>query len=121
MSSLIGTTVFDPNFPLIINEKNNELKFTIENFDGTTDKIELTIPSGYYSRNKMIDTLNQKLAGTGITASEYGDYSIQLGGDTGFITGLKGNMFRIEDTNEQVMISVFYDNTKYGTHLFTRN
>ena len=115
VSSLIGTTVFDPNFPLIINEKNNELKFTIENFDGTTNKIELTIPSGYYSRNKMIDTLNQKLAGTGITASEYGDYSIQLGGDTGFITGLKGNMFRIEDTNEQVMISVFYDNTKYGS------
>lgn len=114
VGSLIGTTVFDPNFPLIINEKNNELKFTIENFDNTTQKVDLKIASGYYTREDMINYLNTALAGTGMTASEYGDYSIQIGGEDGIITGLKGNMFKIDEKGEQVMVSVFYDNTKYG-------
>lgn len=115
VGSLIGTTVFDPDFALEVNNKNNELKFTIEYFDGTTKDVSLLIDEGYYTRSDMINYLNNKLAGTGMTASEYGDYSIQLGGEDGIITGLKGNMFKIDDEGEVVMISVFYDNTKYGS------
>lgn len=115
VGSLIGTTIFSPNFPLQVNSNNNELKFTIENFDGSTKDVDITIDSGYYSRNDMINYLNQKLTGTGMKASEYGEYCIQIGGEDGIITGLKGNMFKIDDPNtEQVMSSVFYDNTKYG-------
>lgn len=114
VGSLIGTTIFDPRFPLTINEKNNELSFTIENYDGTKKKVDIIIDSGAYTREDMIRYLNNKLAGTGMTASEYGDYSIQLGGEDGIITGLKGNMFQIDDTGD-VMVSVFYDNTKYGS------
>lgn len=115
VGSLIGTTVFDPDFALEVNDKNNELKFSIEYFDGTTKDVSLLIDEGYYTRSDMIDYLNSKLAGTGMTASEYGDYSIQVGGEDGLITGLKGNMFKIDDAGELVMISVFYDNTKYGS------
>lgn len=114
MGSLIGTTIFDPDFPLVINERNNELKFTIEKYDGTTSKVDITIASGLYTRQDMINYLNQKLAGTGMEASGYGDYSIQIGGEEGVITGLKGNMFQIDEAG-QVMVSVFYDNTKYGS------
>ena len=116
MGALIGTTIFHPSYPLIINSENNELKFTIENFDGTTQEVDLTIPPGRYYRQDVIDYLNTALAGTGMTAREYGDSSIQVGGDNGIITGLKGNMFKIDDPKEgeKVMTSVFYDNTKYG-------
>lgn len=114
VGSLIGTTVFDPNFALEVNDSNNELKFTIEYFDGTKKDVDFNIDNGYYTRSDMIDYLNGKLAGTGMTASEYGEYSIQVGGEDGIITGLKGNMFKIDDEGERIMISVFYDNTKYG-------
>lgn len=114
MGSLIGTTIFDPNFPLIINDRNNHMICSIENFDGSSQKVEITLDSGAYTRQDMIDYLNKKLEGTGMTASEYGDYSIQLGSEDGIITGLKGNMFLIDDAGD-VMVSVFYDNTKYGS------
>lgn len=119
VGSLIGTTVFDPNFALEVDDRNNELKFTIEYFDGTTRDVALMIDKGYYTRDDMINYLNGKLAGTGMEASEYGDYSIQIGGEDGIITGLKGNMFKIDDEGEAVMISVFYDNTKYGSVKYT--
>lgn len=54
----------------------------------------------------------KKLADYGLKASEYGDVSIQIGGEDGVISGLKGNMFEIDDENFD---SVFYDNTKYGS------
>lgn len=114
VGSLIGTTIFDPDYALKINDQNNELKFTIEYFDGTSKQVDLLIDEGYYTREDMIDYLNQKLAGTGMQASEYGDFSIQVGGEDGIITGLKGNMFKIDEKGEKIMVSVFYDNTKYG-------
>lgn len=91
VGALIGTTIFHPSYPLEINTLNNELKFTIENFDGTAQEVDLTIPPGFYTRQEMIDYLNTALSGTGLTAGEYGDYSIQVGGDdgsqrTGFLT-----------------------------------
>lgn len=117
ISALIGTTVFNPGYPLLVDNNNNELKFTIENFDGTTKKVDITIPPYRYSRSEMIDILNKELAGTGMTASENGEYSIQVGSDDGIITGLKGNMFKIDDESqgEEIRTSVFYDNTKYGS------
>lgn len=114
VGSLIGTTVFDPRFPLLVDGRNNELKFTIENFDGSSQNIDIAIAPGLYTREEMIDYLNRELAGTGMTAKEYGDRSIQVGGDDGIITGLKGNMFEIDDPGSDVRVSVFYDNTKYG-------
>ena len=115
VGALIGTTIFDPNFALQINHENNELKFTINYFDGTSKDVDILIDEGYYTRGDMINYLNGKLAGTGMKASEYGDYCIQVGGEDGVITGLKGNMFKIDEEGQAVMISVFYDNTKYGT------
>lgn len=111
VASLIGTTKFSPGFPLQVDSRNNELKFTIENFDGTSQEVNLTIATGNYTREEMIDYLNQALAGTGVKASEYGEYCIQVGGEDGVITGLKGNMFEIDPDQ---ITSVFYDNTKYG-------
>lgn len=114
VGSLIGTTIFDPDYALKVNDQNNELKFTIEYFDGSTRNVDILIDEGYYTRSDMINYLNQKLAGTGMKASEYGDFSIQVGGEDGIITGLKGNMFKIDEKGETIMVSVFYDNTKYG-------
>lgn len=100
-SALQGTTMFVTGYPIRVDQNNNELKFTIEKFDGTEENIEITIDTGYYSREKMIQILNQKLAGTGMQASEYGAHSIQVGGDIGIVTGLKGNMFKIDDEKKR--------------------
>lgn len=114
VGALIGTTIFDPSCPLIVNNRNNELKFTIEYFDGNKKDMSIIIPDGNYTRNDIINKLNEELAGTGMTAGEYGEFSVQISGDDGFITGLKGNMFEIDDPKDGSMSSVFYDNTKYG-------
>ena len=114
-SSLLGTTVFDAQYPLTISQnKNDQLGFYVENEKGS-NFISITIPSGRYSRSEMIDVINQKLGGTGVIAKEYEDSSIQItGGPTTTITGLKGNMFKME-TSSPIYSSVFYDNVKYGT------
>lgn len=118
--ALIGTTVFFPGDPLVVKDgENDELHFRIEYYDGTMKEIDIDVAEDGYTRNDMIKYLNEyrfpdgkTLIDYGIKASEYGDASIQIGGDTGLITGLKGNMFAIDDKHFD---SVFYDNTKYGT------
>lgn len=114
-SSLLGTTVFDSKYPLTITGgQNDQLGFYVENGKGS-NFISMTIPSGKYSRQEMIHLINQKLAGTDVTAKEYGESSIQITGGPGTtITGLKGNMFKLETTSP-VYSSVFYDNVKYGS------
>ncbi len=119
VGTVIGTTIFLPDSSIWINDRNNELKFKIENFDGTTKDMDITIPEGMYSRQEMIDYLNGQLAGTGIEASEYGENCIQMGGENGIITGLRGNMFEIDEPEDGIMTSVFYDNTKYGSVIKT--
>ena len=112
---LIGTTEFYPGYPLKVNNQNNELSFKIEYYTGAVKDINIIVPVGSYSRQQMIDYLNTQLAGTNMQAMEHGDYCIKIGGDDGIITGIKGNMFKIDDPKtETVMSSVFYDNTKYG-------
>lgn len=113
--ALIGTTTFYPGTALTIKENNNDLQFTIEDYAGNSKDISITIPTGNYTREKMIEFLNTKLTGTGVTASTYGDLSIQISGEDYVVTGLKGDMFKIDDPRkEEELSSVFYDNVKYG-------
>ena len=118
-TSLLGTTVFDSKFPLpIVRGQNDELGFYVENANGS-NFISMTIPPGKYSRSDMINLINENLRknpdAAGVTAKEYGTSSIQItGGDTISITGLKGNMFKLE-TSSVIYSSVFYDNVKYGS------
>ncbi|MBD5458642.1 MAG: hypothetical protein HDR27_08745 [Lachnospiraceae bacterium] len=118
-TSLLGTTVFDARYPLsIVKGQNDELGFYIEGPSGT-NYVSMTIPAGKYSRSQMIDLINHNLAGNsdaiGVTAKEYGSSGIQItGGDTISITGLKGNMFKLDTTSIKYS-SVFYDNVMYGS------
>lgn len=117
-TSLLGTTVFDAKYPLnIISGQNDELKFYIESAN-SSNLVSMKIPAGQYLRSEIIDIINANLASdpnaAGITAKEYENSSVQItGGDTISITGLKGNMFKLETTSI-VYSSVFYDNVKYG-------
>lgn len=118
-TSLLGTTVFDTQEPLIITSgQNDELGFYVESPNGS-NFITMQIPPGKYTRAQMIDQINGHLAQVpgikGVTAKEYGTSSIQItGGDASTsITGLKGNMFKLE-TVKPIYSSVFYDNVKYG-------
>ncbi len=120
---VLGTTEFVEGGALKITEENNELIFIYEKYDGTEVPVEITIDSGLYSRKGIIKVLNEKiaeemaknpaLAGCDLKASEYGEYNVKLGGSDGIVTGLKGNMFRIDDKGA-VYNSIFYDNTHYG-------
>jgi len=114
-SSLMGTTVFDSRYPLTITGgQNDRLQFYVENARGA-QWISMEITPGRYSRYEMIEQLNGNLKGTGVIAKEYGDSSIQItGGEGTNITGLKGNMFKLESTSP-IYSSVFYDNVKYGS------
>ncbi len=118
--ALIGTTIFFPGDPLVVKAgENDQLHFRVEYFDGSSQELDIKVEPDGYSQKDMIKYLNdyefadgKKLADYGIKASEYGEASIQIGGDEGIITGLKGNMFAIDANNFD---SVFYDNTKYGS------
>ncbi len=118
--ALIGTTVFFPGDPLVVKAgENDQLHFRIEYFDGKSQELDINVAPDGYTRNDMIKYLNdyqfadgKKLADYGMKASEYGAASIQIGGEEGIITGLKGNMFAIDENHFD---SVFYDNTKYGS------
>lgn len=117
-SSLLGTTVFSAEFPLTIAQnENDQLEFYVE---GSPNPISITIPPGDYYRSDMIRKINEVLSrqsgAAGIIAKEYGDSSIQItGGVSTSITGLKGNMFKVDPQNAVIKYSsVFYDNLKYG-------
>ncbi len=122
-ASLLGTTAFQGNWPLTIaSGRNDTLGFYIEKTDGSgSSYVDIKIPAKQYTRQELIDLLNQELSKlpntAGVVAKEYGTSCIQItGGNTTSITGLKGNMFKLEDPNvETVYTSVFYDNTRYGS------
>lgn len=115
---LIGTTQFAAGYPLRIEAgRNDELTFSVDKLDGSTpETISLKLDAGEYSREQVIDALNQKLeAGghTNVKAVLYGDNNVKLTAGASLITGLKGNMFEIDSASSSYS-SVFYDNTKYG-------
>ena len=118
-TNLLGTTVFGMTDPLIITAgQNDELGFYVEKMNNA-NYVSIKIPAGAYTRSQMIDYLNKELAkhssADGVMAMEYGSSCIQIkGGDASIsITGLKGNMFKLEST-KPVYSSVFYDNINYG-------
>lgn len=112
--ALVGTTVFASEYAKMdISNENNTLSFDIESFDGTKSNKSITIPNGSYTKQEIIDYLNAELAGTDVTATEYGT-GIKLQGQNSIVTGFKGNMFKI-DEGGKIYHSVFYDNVKYGS------
>ncbi|MBD5520428.1 MAG: hypothetical protein HDR03_04280 [Lachnospiraceae bacterium] len=119
-SSLLGTTVFSVGTKLEIKSgENDRLEFYVERASGPK-YISITLSPGYYSRSEMINEINRLLSrnsdAAGIVAKEYEDSCIQItGGDSVSIVGLKGNMFKVDDSNAEIKYSsVFYDNVQYG-------
>ncbi len=119
VGNLIGTTQFVDAYPLdVTTGMNDELTFYVDKLDGSSlEKISITLDAGNYTRQQMIDELNQKLQDAGhpeVKATSYGSNNIELSAGASLITGLKGNMFQIDDADSKAYDSVFYDNTKYG-------
>ena len=114
VGALIGTTSFPSDtLKMTISNDNNNLAFDIEYFDGTSRSVNVTLTPGKYTRQELIDKLNDALAGTHVTAQSYGT-GIKLGSNEAIITGFKGNMFKI-DGGANPYTSIFYDNVKYGS------
>lgn len=121
--ALIGTTTFaTDDVELTIQKgKNDEMSFDIVKLDGTKDTKKLTIPTNPvtgkqgYTRPEIMKWLQDELKNDGITVEDYKGHSIKLSSDDSIITGLKGNMFKVDNPKiEQVFTSVFYDNIGYG-------
>lgn len=115
--SLLGTTAFERDYPLAITPENNTLTFYMQSMTGGGDReVTLTLKEGNYGKKELIDLINKTLTDNGvpdIRAKEYGESSIQMSGIDYIVTGLKGNMFKLE-TSGNIYTSVFYDNVKYG-------
>jgi len=108
---IIGVTEFKENGRLnIIPGHNDKLKFYVG-----TDKeytINFSPKAGGYSIDELIDIINNQLKAQGeydVEAIKYSDKHIALYSDKHVITGLSGNMIKIDD-----ITSVLYDNAKYG-------
>lgn len=116
VGSLVGTTSFPYDYSkLEIGSENNTLSFSMEDFDGNKSTVEIIIPDGKYTREELIELMNNELSGKGVTAEAYGS-GIKLASNDHIITEFKGNMFKIDDSNSsKVYTSVFYDNVKYGS------
>lgn len=122
--ALIGTTEFvrDTDTLKIVQGQNDYMEFTIEYFDGSgtdTVKIDLindSLPAGTerrYTKAELMNIIDRAVpASSGLKTSHYGK-SIMLSSDLGIVTGFKGNMFKIENTNP-IYTSVFYDNIQEG-------
>lgn len=121
--ALIGTTIFprETSKLNIVTGKNDDMTFTIEYFDGTSDEVRITVPGGTddkakgYTRQELMDEINKQLKNqlgedTSVQATGYGT-GIKLSSSEGIVTGFKGNMFRIDGAKYN---SVFYDNVKWG-------
>ncbi len=116
LGALIGTTEFprEDSKLYVATGKNDTMTFTIENFSETPTTKTITIPQGAYTKDQLIDILNNQLKDTTVKAVSKGT-GIKLQSDDSIVTGFKGNMFQIDDKNGTVYDSVFYDNTKYGS------
>ncbi len=110
--SLIGTTIFtSDNVRLpIVAGKNDNMTFVIEDFSGNRTTKSLTLSPGSYTRDQLIDLINNELRGTNVSATKRGT-GIMLSGDDCIISKFKGNMFQIDGPQ---YTSVFYDNVYHG-------
>lgn len=127
--ALIGTTTFaTDDVELTIQKgKNDEMSFDIVKLDGTKVTKKLTIPTNNmtgkqgYTRPAIMKWLQDELKNDGIEVQDYNGHSIKLSSDESIITGLKGNMFKVDNPKtEQVFTSVFYDNIGYGPIRMTK-
>lgn len=115
--ALIGTTQFlsDTAKLPIRAGLNDNLEFDIESLGGQSIHKNLTVPAGNYTRDELIEWLNTNLQDTSAVAIKYGQ-GIKLTSDDSIITGLKGNMFKVDnpEKGEVISTSIFYDNIGYG-------
>ncbi|MER1984465.1 MAG: flagellin [Solibacillus sp.] len=104
---IIGTTDYSTGDQklTITAGKNDTLSFYI----GPTNEVSITFQAGRYTRDEIIATINQHIQGTGAEASAYGEKNISISSDTYSVTGLNGNMFKVDEHS-----SVIYDNVFYG-------
>lgn len=108
---IIGVTEFLENGRLnIIPDHNDKLKFYV----GTSKEytINFAPKAGGYSIDELIDIINTQLTEKGemdVKAIKYSDKHIALYSNKDVITGLSGNMIKIDG-----ITSVLYDNAKYG-------
>lgn len=116
LGALIGTTEFprEDSKLYVAKDKNDTMTFTIEDFSGNNTTKTITIPQGAYTKDQLIDIINDQLKDTTVKAVSKGT-GIKLQSDDSIVTGFKGNMFQIDDKGGTVYDSVFYDNTKYGS------
>lgn len=118
VGNLIGTTQIVAGAPLmIVAGQNDELKFTVDDMNGNTYSVGLTLAEGPYTKEDLIDALNKEFEAQGNTdlvAKEHGADGVMVSAGASLITGLKGNMFRIEKSSETIYNSAFYDNAMYG-------
>ncbi len=125
--TLIGTTEFmSPTDTLeIVDGQNNRMWVEVESFDpdvGTKGDWINLLKSGETSRNltkaeimQRIDeaiAASSELKDTGLKTGDHG-LSIQLFSPDGIVTGFKGNMFKIENS-DPIYSSAFYDNIQHG-------
>lgn len=115
--SLLGTTAFTNEYPLGITPENDTITFYMQSMTGGGEReVTMKLPNGSYSKDQLMKLINAELDRQGVTdirAKEYGKDAIQLAGVDNVVTGLKGNMFKLE-TSGNIYTSIFYDNVKYG-------
>lgn len=115
--SLLGTTAFTNEYPLGITPENDTITFYMQSMTGGGEQeVTMKLPNGSYTKDQLMKWINEELDRQGVTdirAKEYGKDAIQLAGVDNVVTGLKGNMFKLE-TSGDIYTSVFYDNVKYG-------
>lgn len=133
--TLIGTTEFlSPDDELeIVKGQNDAMYVEWESFDPNEPKksgwiylLDKDEDDGYtkfmtkadimQAINDAIDSgangSDTTLQGCGLKATDHG-LAIQLSSDEGIVTGFKGNMFKIENT-DPIYTSAFYDNIQHG-------
>lgn len=126
--TLIGTTEFlTPDDELeIVRGENDAMYVEWESFDPTVpakgawiylvDQNESIGTKHYMKKADIMNAINteiaNKLGDTGLKATDYG-LAIQLASGEGIVTGFKGNMFKIENS-DPVYTSAFYDNIQHG-------
>jgi|BioPla2DNA2_1021312.scaffolds.fasta_scaffold17831_1 flagellin len=109
---IIGVTEFQENGRLLIHKGHNDrLTFNV----GSSKEYTIVFPvkEEGYSMDELIGIINQQLEEEGETdvqAIRVSDKHIALTSNKHVITGLKGNMIKIDG-----ITSVLYDNAKYGS------
>lgn len=115
LGCIFGTTEFeeDDSALAIVSGINDTMTFTMQKYDGTESEETITIPEGEYTRDDLINILKPLLVQTSLQPVPF-EKGIQIVSDDTILTGLRGNMFKI-DTIQPVFTSVFYDNIQYGS------